>query len=93
MGESNPRPPAPEAGIIPLDQSPLLTVWLGGRFPYIYWAYGPGDLPFKYHFASPLGVLEGLVAQWIAYQTSNLRVVGSSPARVVFVDLVTPQPL
>ena len=23
MGESNPRPPAPKAGIIPLDQSPF----------------------------------------------------------------------
>ena len=26
MGESNPRPPAPKAGIIPLDQSPFFFV-------------------------------------------------------------------
>jgi mannosidase alpha-like ER degradation enhancer 1 len=28
---------------------------------------------------------EGLVAQWLAHQTSNLGVVGSSPTKVVFI--------
>ena len=39
MGESNPRPPAPKAGIIPLDQSPILNIlrffiYLNGFFRY-----------------------------------------------------------
>ena len=37
MGESNPRPPAPKAGIIPLDQSPKkikedFFIYLNGFF-------------------------------------------------------------
>jgi hypothetical protein len=31
MRESNSRPPAPEAGIIPLDQSPNLCAWKGSH--------------------------------------------------------------
>ena len=31
MRESNSRPPAPEAGIIPLDQSPVSSIESGGK--------------------------------------------------------------
>ncbi len=38
--------------------------------------------------SNPTGTIGiGPVAQWIARKTSNLKVAGSSPARVAFADL------
>ena len=39
--------------------------------------------------SNPFQTVKGLVAQWIARKTSNLKVAGSSPARVAVLQLST----